>query len=172
MQVGKYRLGIYVLILILIAISSIGCGPADETPTSPENDSTPVDQDQGYPPPRIVNTPVIAYPAPGETASGTLLALDKPISEGDTVVTGVGPPTLAVYLLNITFMGEQLGAAVIGEDGTFSIEVNPLPAGIRVGLTADVASSSLNPEDIRPGEDQISVPQVGYFYDSYVIFDG
>lgn len=166
-NIGRARYWALVIIFTFLALVLISCGPADETPTATTEGSTPADQ--SYPPPSTVEIPAVPYPAPGETEAGTLLALDKPLSPGDTEVTGVGPPGLTVFLLNITFMGEQLGSAVIGQDGTFSIAVNPLEPGVRIGLTADIAASSLNPEDVRPGEDQISVPQVGYFYDSFVI---
>jgi hypothetical protein len=59
--------------------------------------------------------------------------------------------------------------AVVNEDGTFTVPVAPLPAGIRIGLTADVETIGLTLEDIQPGEGEISVPQAGYFYDSYVM---
>jgi hypothetical protein len=45
--------------------------------------------------------------------------------------------------------------------------VPPLPADTRIGLTT--ADADLVEEGIRPGEGAISVPQVGYFYDSVMV---
>ena len=168
---GRYRIGFLAIVFAVIAVTSIGCGPVEETLSVTNEASTPAVQSYPYPPPNTLEAPVVAYPPPGETKGGTLLALDKPLSPGDTVVTGVGPPGLTVFILNITFMGEHLGSTIISEDGAFSIEVNPLQPNIRIGLAADIAAISLNPEDIQPGEDQISIPQVGYFYDSFVIVE-
>ena len=62
-------------------------------------------------------------------------------------------------------MGEQIGAGTIDEDGTFSIPVT-LQSDIRIGLNADVESFGLNPEDIQLGSDAMTVPLVGFFYDT------
>lgn len=105
-----------------------------------------------------------------ETESGKpLLALDKPLRSGDTRVTGVGPPGLAVELINITFMGESLGTGVVGSDGVFAIALDALPGGIRVGLSADIESFNFTLDDFQLTEGTISMPQVGYFFDSAVI---
>ena len=98
-----------------------------------------------------------------------LLALDKPMSSGDTMVTGVGPPGLYVYILNITLMGEELGSGAVDNDGIFTISLSELLVDTRIGLSADIGTIGLTEVDVLPGEDTVSVPQVGYFYDSYII---
>ncbi len=116
------------------------------------------------PPPSQVGD---AYPPTKATeVLGTLLMINKPITLDDTVVTGVGPPGLQVYILNITFMGEMMGAGTIEQDGTFTIHISELLVDTRIGLTADITTID---ENIQPGENAVSIPQVGYFYDSYVI---
>ena len=151
--------------MILLMFILVGCGPADVA-LVPTAVVTPLPD--AYP--ATTSLPPEAYPPPMPTArTGTLLALDKPIRAGDTVVSGVGPASLPVVISNITFLGEQLGAGVIGDDGIFSIEVSQVPSSIRIGLTADIGSIGLMESDIRPGDDAISVPEVGYFYDSFVI---
>ncbi|MGH2537432.1 MAG: hypothetical protein ACRDHL_08575 [Candidatus Promineifilaceae bacterium] len=121
-----------------------------------------------YPPPSRAPQEPAAYPPPSE-ASGTLLAFDRPIEASDIEVSGVGPPGLIVYVVNSTFMGEELGSGVVGDDGTFSIQVAPLPAGIRIGLSADLEASGIDESEVRPGEGAIQVPQVGNFFDSVVL---
>jgi hypothetical protein len=129
-----------------------------------------VDPDAPYPPP--APTAIIeqtdAYPADGAD-DGIRLALDKPILPGATEVTGVGPPGLVVYLMNITFMGESVGTGSIGADGTFRIPIMSLEEGNRVGLNADVTTIGLTNDDIQLGEGALSVPQVGFFFDSVVV---
>jgi len=153
--------------LLLLALA--GCGPAEVDTASPPQ-SNPLTT-EGYPPPPTVQQDLgAAYPA--QTAAsqqGTLLALDKPVQPGDTVISGVGPAGLTVFVLNITFMGEEVGSGIIGESGVFTISVTPLPAGVRLGLAADVASIGLTDEEVRPGDGEISIPSVGYFYDSVVV---
>lgn len=188
----SHRLSLFLVLLFLFIV--VGCGPANETeptatPTdtseelapSPEataSDAYPAQNtpesapavDDAYPPPSPTAIVQGAYPAPTpERQDGILLALDKPIQAGDTTISGVGPPNLPVYILNVTFMGEEMGSGVIGEDGTFSIAVDPVPTGIRLGLTATIEEIGLMENDVRPGDNAINIPQVGYFYDSFVI---
>lgn len=153
----------------------VGCGASTKSdieevvpgPPSGDTSGMPID---AYPPSTVPSSSVDAYPAPDTfNENAILLALNKPISPGDTTVTGVGPPGLTVYLLNITFMGEELGSGTIDEAGKFVIEVAELPSGVRIGLTADVTTVGLTENDIRFGDEAFSVPQVGSFYDSYVI---
>ena len=118
--------------------------------------------------PDSVNIVTDPYPAPGDE-DGVLLAINQPINAGDTMIHGVGPAGLPIIILNITFVGEQLGAGVIDEDGTFSIPVVPIPEGVRIGVTADSDVTDSLEVEILPGEGEISVPRVGYFYDSVVI---
>jgi len=143
-------------------------GQYDSYPTAITTSST--ESISSYPVPTASHSLPENAPYPSPTiATGILLALDKPIVINDGVVTGVGPPGLQVHILNITFMGDLMGSGIIEQDGTFTITVPELLVGTRIGLAADVMTIGLQEEDIEPGENTISVPQVGYFYDSYVI---
>jgi hypothetical protein len=179
-MLGKIQ---FFLLIGLVMIA--GCGPANVPPISntpapgsgetqdaeaypaPTSNTNAVSP-EAYPAPTVASLPEEAYPAL-ETPAGTLLALNRPIQPGDTAVSGVGPPGLPIFILNVTLMGEPLGSGVIGDDGSFSIPVEPLQANTRVGLAADIAAHGLSVEDVQPGEGQISIPQVGYFFDSVVI---
>jgi hypothetical protein len=164
-----------IFLFVLMGIYLVGCGTANNL----EQNSTPTAAiesnfsgiDTAYPSSAISSPQMTAYPAPdqSEQPGGILLALNDPIHINDTSISGVGPVGLVVYVLDITFMGEQLGSTIVGDDGTFTIETNPLPANIRIGLTADVTEIGLTPVDIKPGNGEISIPRVGYFYDSVVI---
>jgi len=184
------------LILLIFVLLLAACGSEDTsipTPAVPDQqgvESVPVPGQEAYPPPTAVISaetypfpaavvspetypppaavvPQIAYPASNPNA--ILLAFDKPVQSTDTAVTGVGQPGLTIYIVNMTFMGEELGSGVIGPDGVFSIPVTALQPGTRVGLTADVTTLSFTEYDILPGEGEISMPRIGYFYDSVVL---
>lgn len=146
-------------IFLIAAIFVVSCGPVD----------TATNSNEGYPVERPTSNPD-AYPVEqAPTRTGALLAIVRPIEPNQTTITGVGPAGLQVTVINITFLGEELGSAIIGDDGRFSINVNPLPAGVRIGLTADLAASGMTEADVRPGEGEVSTPRVGYFFDSVVI---
>jgi hypothetical protein len=172
------------MLLCLVLLSACGTSVPTPSPVTPVFTDTPVpvstpaesaypgplreDPAPEYPPPSTPFSPAAAYPEP-EDQAGTLLALNIPIEPGAISVTGVGPPGLVVHILNITFMGEQIGSGVIDNSGRFSIRVQPLEANTRIGLTADLGAHGLNEQDIRFGAGAMTVPQVGHFYDSYLI---
>lgn len=131
--------------------------------------ATVTESGDGYPPPPPPTlTPITSYPAATATPIGTVLAFDRPLAAGDTMVSGVGPAGLEVTIRNVTFMNEELATTTIDEEGRFEATVTPLPAGVRVGLTADVEASGIT-ETVLPAEGAVNVPQIGYFYDSFVI---
>ena len=71
--------------------------------------------------------------------------------------------------MNISLMGKLEGSGVIGDDGTFSISVSPLEENVRLGITTDNAMQGVPETNVRPGEGEFNVPQVGYFYDTFVV---
>ena len=160
--------GLKAYLLLLLFVGVVACGPAPVTPTPGAINNTPVSSEDGYPPPQPSLMPEVAYPADDEP-TGILFALDKPIVAGAESVSGVGPPGLTVYVMNVTFMGEQMGTAVVDDNGRFSVPVAPIQPGIRIGLTADIGTVGLSEADIQPGDGEIAIPQVGYYYDSFVI---
>ena len=152
----------YILLSIVftgLALGVTGCGPApnENSASLPANDAYPVLLEG-------TSVQIDAYPAP-EIQTGTLLAFTKPINLQASEIKGVGPAGLPIVILNITLMGEQLGAGVIDADGTFSIPV-ALQSNIRIGLSADIEAFGLSKEGVQPGDNAITVPLVGYFYDS------
>lgn len=168
-MIKRQRFALLALIMLLIT----ACNNNVATTPVPREEASPVATTSG-------TTPAAAYPLPEvapqletgypSTNSGaTLLAFDKPIQPDDTVVTGVGPAGLTVYILNITFMGAELGSGVIGNDGTFAIQVGELQRGTRIGLTADITTIGLTEADIQPGNEEMAMPRVGYFFDTFVL---
>jgi len=141
-------------------------GEAYPPPPVPE---AVIDPDGAYPPPQENLNPPDAYPGPTEVPSGTLLSFDRPITPGSTVVTGEGPSGLLIYIMNVSLMGKLEGSGVIGDDGNFSISMSPLEENVRLGITTDNAMQGLPETNVRPGEGEFNVPQVGYFYDTFVV---
>ncbi|MBK7893370.1 MAG: hypothetical protein IPJ90_00390 [Anaerolineaceae bacterium] len=157
----SYKFVLFCLFLLLLLI---GCGQAEST-----NSLMPSSAD-GYPNSvEIRDMAAEGYPVPTSNPEGRSIGLDKPIRKGDTVVSGFGPAGVPIRIVNITFMGEELGAGIIDDDGTFSIDVAPISEGIRIGLLANLDSVNLTNDDVIPGDGAINIPQVGYFIDSFVI---
>jgi hypothetical protein len=155
---------VFFLCIIIFGTILSACGPLSN------GDNITPPSDEGYPtPPKASDLPVEGYPITPDKPDGIPIGLNKPISVGDTSITGYGPVGLPVQIINITFMGEQLGAGVVGADGTFSIPVTPISNGIRIGLLANLDSIQLTSNDVLPGDEAINIPQVGYFIDSSVI---
>lgn len=184
----KHGLAIFsgAILLSLLLLSCAG-NSAGETPTQqpatpmptitpssyPGPSASPVSSDNGtnsYPAPQDItpSTSQEAYPSQ-TTSDGILLALDKPIKEETTTVTGEGPAGLPITIINITQMGESLGSGVINEEGKFSVTVSPLAVGTRIGLQADVAALGLNQDDIKLGSEARNVPLVGFFFDTALV---
>lgn len=188
-RVPVFFLTLFILILFLLT----ACGLSEATPTITDESDEPLvlypapeivrdeaqegypaptqttPQEQVYPPPSpevVVDNP---YPDPVSPQDGTLVALNRPIRRDDGVINGVGVPGLTVFLVNVTSMGEPLGSGVIDDDGMFAVDVGDLESGIQIGLAADIVGFGLMADDIIPGEGEMSIPQVGYFYDTVVV---
>ena len=155
----------YFLCFLTLTMLLVACGP-----TLNNDNIVPSSNNDEYPAPIIsTDLAVEGYPSAVANPEGTLVGLNKPILVDDTVITGYGPVGLPIQIINVTFMGEELGAGIIGADGTFSIQVMPMSGGIRIGLLANLDSIQLSNDDVVPGDEAINIPQVGYFIDSFVV---
>ncbi len=188
---------VLILFTLLLMLATAACGPAPEAeqpptvtaqgpeqqdgypaPTAGEEESYPPPpptaavNDGPYPPPTAPPpTAMLSYPEPEimNTPEGAILfAFERPVAAGDTTIRGVGPAGLAIQILNVTFMGQEMASTTIGDDGRFEVSVPPLEPGVRVGLSADLEGTELG-QRIWPGEGALGLPQVGYFFDTVVI---
>jgi hypothetical protein len=121
---------------------------------------------------------VAAYPAPGEQTEeitgGPPIVLNKPVVEGNTEVSGVGPAGLPILIVDVTFMREFVVETVIGADGTFTAEVPALPKDHRIGVTiSNLEGTEWENVDLNAkgfyGEEAMLVPMVGFFYDTAMV---
>lgn len=190
---SKKLLTVSVILLFILA----GCNneqdlnneqlPSTPPSNSPSNPSAPSTDEDSYPPrsedetapdtmepyplPTFTPQAIESYPSPEENLESTVFALNTPIKAGDTTVTGLGPSNVAVFLVNVTSMGETLGSATIDNNGTFSITVPPLPANIQVGISADLEAAGISPSSIAQNDGALAVPLVGFYYDTAIVME-
>ena len=90
-------------------------------------------------------------------------------------MTGQAPPDLALAIVDITFNGIVLGVGVSDSDGRFSIGVEELPDGHRVGITFAELQAGKTIADMsyeyfpHRGEGFMNLPNVGIFFDTTMI---
>jgi hypothetical protein len=117
------------------------------------------------------------YPPPAveEQFLEPRFAFDLPLQAGASVVTGQAPPNLAIALVDVTSNGTLLGSGVTMPDGTFSIGVQGLPEGNRIGITfselepgLDIAGMSIKYFPYR-GENFMNLPNVGIMLETALV---
>jgi hypothetical protein len=118
-----------------------------------------------------------AYPGPGSEA----VNLDQPrfqfdtdLTAGMTTVIGQAPPNLPLAVVDVSFNGVVLGTGRTDQTGRFSIGVQPLPEGHRIGLAiADLQGRTLEQmaEELYPyrGDNFMSLPNVGIFFETTMV---
>jgi hypothetical protein len=147
--------------------------PGPTTQANPTNQA-PSDQQAGATEP--------AYPAPPTTPQDqttqvqvTPFKLDKPIVEGTTEITGVGPAGAPIVLTDITSTPQGLANAIISSSGKFTFKVaKPLVKGQRlgVGLVNLQDSPWVDKNFVDPGfqgTEPQQVPNVGFFFDTAIV---
>jgi hypothetical protein len=171
----------------LLALALAACAsqptppPAAETapttqpaPTGEAGEAYPAPgaaQQSGYPAPATADSQAAApagYPAPQQQAElpeGPAFTIDTPLTASQSAVTGTGPAGVPIRLVNMTRNGEEIGQAVIGEDGKYSITVSGLPAGEQVGIVlGDLTGTSFEPTQFLRGPGYEDIPQLGLFF--------
>lgn len=149
------RRGIIVLLFAVVGVALAACGrkTAVESPLVTPAFTSPLEVQQTTSPIPTPRTPV------------QHLSLNEPIYSEDTEVSGSGPAGLPICLYDVGLTGNELGSGVIGEDATFSIELNTaLRVGQRVGLAlGDLEGTSFTRDDLN---DQaiIDLPVIGLLF--------
>ena len=124
-----------------------------------------------------------AYPAPPTTpiqdqtsnADVTPFKFDKPVVEGTTEITGVGPVGVPIMLTDITSNPQLLANAIISSSGKFTFKVaKALVKGQRLGLGLVNLKDSpwVDKNFVDPGfqgTEPTQIPNVGVFYDTAVV---
>jgi hypothetical protein len=131
-----------------------------ETPVPPTATPFP----EVYPPPTV--TEVFAEPR---------IRLDLPVTVNATEVSGTAPPGLALAAVDVTYNGALLGSGTTGRDGRFTIPVEGLIEGNRLGLTFSELEDGLSMADMsikyfpHRGEGFMNLPNVGIMLDTTLI---
>lgn len=148
--------------------------PAPQAPLPTEAPgSYPVEPDL---PPTATPFPDVYPPPPAEEQFlEPRFAFDLPLQAGAAVVTGQAPPNLSIALVDVTSNGTLLGSGVTTADGTFSIGVQGLPEGNRIGITfgelepgLDIADMSIKYFPYR-GENFMNLPNVGIMLETALV---
>ena len=196
---------IWLLLLVSIALATAACGPSNareaSTPAPEKADNEngyPVQEsdsplnEAAYPPPAEAPTAEEAYPieplplpsptlAPGsypieeEVFAEPRFRFDLPLNAQDRVVNGQAPPNMALAIVDVSSGGYVLGVGVSGADGRFSIGVQELPDGNRVGVTFSELQPGKTYADMsreyfpHRGEGFMNIPNVGIFFDTAVV---
>jgi len=125
------------------------------------------------PRPAATNTPLVKIsPLVSPLRGGPVrFQIDRPLKAGDTVVKGKGPAGIPIVIANVTTMGNELGAGVIGPDNRFAITVQPLVANTRIGVkpgnlegTGHTYEEFFTPE--YQGEGAQNIPLVDNYLDT------
>ena len=110
-------------------------------------------------------------PLPLPSVTPIRFRLDQPLLPGATRVTGQGLAGQKITIVDVSLGAEEIGTGEIGADGTFSVEVKPLPAGDRIGI---MAGGPLPPGfdthlDLLWGEGGIQLPMLGNVFASAMV---
>ncbi len=179
----------FVFVIILILLLS-ACTPISETPEThitaqPSSDGG---SQNPYPVPETMENTPEAYPAPAddlttnpypspeEIPSGIIpFAFDKPVSDGDTIISGTGPAGVPIEVVNVTLMRLVLAQGIIEDDNTFTFELRePLEKGYRLGIAlAELAGTEWTKDEFANkffnGSQAMNVPTVGFFFDTALV---
>jgi len=152
------------IIVLLVALLLVACGEDEATPEASSPLSEPASSPLAEPSSPIA--PPATESAPGPTATAMpALTLNQPLNAGMDVVTGSGPVGLPVRLYDVGLTGEELGSVVIGQQGTFSIQLlSPLQSGQRVGLAlGDLEGTPFKRQDFV-NQAIIDLPVIGLLF--------
>ncbi len=167
-----------VLAVLLVA----GCQALPSAPTPVVTDapvSTPAGTDEPGPvsplaSPTGANIDVSPLPPPSDTtpiAEGQRFRfeIERPVRSGDTVLKGVGVPGTGLVAHDVTRMGVELGAGMVGADGRFEITVGQLTPNVRLGITLAEPDDAIWANSALLGPQSLVVPMVGAYLDTVMV---
>lgn len=201
----KKRYLLIVAGILSIAILLAACGPSPTTGPTPaptlesaEGESLPAptstppvapdSADGSYPRPTAIQE-TVAYPADGQPAlpesypppvveevfKEPRFRLDQPMTANATTVSGQAPPNVALAILDVSSNGELLGTGRSDENGRFTIQVTPLIANNRIGLTVGELAAGQTVAQMAEmyypyrGEGFMNLPNIGIMFDTALV---
>ena len=118
------------------------------------------------------------YPPPPEASEvfeEPRFRFDLPVAPGSTTISGEAPPGLSLAIADVTFNGAVLGIGSSDGNGRFTINVQPLPEGHRIGITfAELEQGKTYAEmseEYYPhrGDGFMNLPNVGIFLETLLV---
>ncbi len=155
------------IILVLVLLFLAGCSTA-----TPDSQSSPLPTPGAPPASPEQASPTAATPS--VLVEGLPFSLDKPLTNGDTEVSGTGPIGVPILIADLTIMGEVMGRGTIDSDGLFDIALGtPLITNHRIGILLDPETTEfeftteiLDQIQTFKGEGAINLPRIGLAYDA------
>jgi hypothetical protein len=160
-----------VMALVLLA----GCAPVPPAPTPAvptEAAQTPISTEAPAPVsplPSPTGAAIDVSPLPSPAAQQQRFEIDRPVKASDTVLRGSGLPGIGLEAHDVTRMGVQLGAGVVGDDGRFEITVGALTPSVRLGITLAEDDQSIWSNPALLGPESLVVPMVGAYLDTVLV---
>ena len=156
-----------IVLLVGLAILFPACSGQERPSPSPLSSAV----DTPSSPLAVPSSPVATSTAPDVEP----FRLDTPIVEGATHVSGSGPAGVPVLLHDITLGGIALASGAIDANNEFEFQLDePLEGGHRIGIAlGDLSGTKWEQDDFSDksyyGEGALSVPQVGFFFDTSMV---
>lgn len=166
LHVFRIRTFLFLIMSLLIA----ACQPVPPAPTLAPAETLPVtDSTQSSPVATPTAAEISVLTGQSDVPSKIRFEIDRPVKAQDTVVKGSGPKGISIVLLDATHMGVELGATTIGEDGRFTINVQPLPGNIRIGIQLAEHDNAIWSDKSLLGPGALVLPLVGAFVDTVLV---
>lgn len=170
------KLVLIFIIAFLLIFTSCQTTPTQETSEDTEHEigeQETTSVSDAYPAADPQSTEDQAYPVATDSESqvtypeGPEFTIHKPVKEGDTEITGVGPADVPIILVDVTEAGTLLGKTTINQDGTFSFQLSdPLESGHSVGIQlGDISGTDFNLQDFQFSPTYYDRPYIGILFD-------
>lgn len=176
-----YRLRWIGAVLAVLLVAGCQALPPAPTPAVTDAPVSPptVEQTPGpispLPSPTGASIDVSPLPPPSGAGTPTALAeglrfeIDRPVRAGDTVLRGAGTPGTSLVVHDVTRMGVELGAGIVGDDGRFEITVGQLTPNVRLGITLAEPDDAIWANTALLGPQSLVVPMVGSYLDTIMV---
>jgi hypothetical protein len=156
------------IVSALVLFLLVGCQPIPPSPTVVPNQVNQSTSPLPVPTADLPSTSPLSQPrpAPSTDEGKERFQIDRPVTVGDAAIKGSGLPGTGILLHDITRMGVELGATVIGEDGRFEIPVQALTPNVRIGIALAEPNDAIWADQALRGPEPLVVPLVGVYLDT------
>ncbi|MEA3326181.1 MAG: hypothetical protein U9R53_02600 [Chloroflexota bacterium] len=163
------------LLIGLVFLVSCGSNEPIQDPPSSEPAAYPVQEgESSYPVAQTTTEEETGYPInEAETSyiQGPEFKIDEPVTEGDMIVTGIGPANVPIRLVDVSEVGLILSETLIEPDGVFEFSLEePLVSSHSIGLQlGDIKDTEFNESDFLYSDSYYERPLIGVLFDLVVV---